>query len=74
MVEEAKMANGIQEPKLKSIGELLSGSTRFQVPIYQRSFDWGKDEIEELWEDICLAVGKENEDYSLETIVLQSKG
>lgn len=63
---------GILPPELKSIEQLFSGSSVYQVPKYQRSFAWGNDEIEELWEDIELAQ-KRDGDYFLGTIVLQQK-
>jgi uncharacterized protein with ParB-like and HNH nuclease domain len=66
------MAN-ILDPHLKSMEELFSGNKTYFVPIYQRSFDWGKDEREELWEDITSAIAKTNEEYFLGTIVLKNK-
>lgn len=68
------MSNGILPPDLKPIQQLLSGDTIFAVPPYQRSFAWGKDEIEELWEDLMRAVREGREDYFLGTIVLQRSG
>ena len=65
------MPSGIQGPKLSSVGDLLQGNTVFKVPIHQRSFDWREDHTEELWEDICFAVNREDEDYFLGTIVLR---
>jgi uncharacterized protein with ParB-like and HNH nuclease domain len=65
------MSSGIQEPRLSSVGDLLKGNVLFKVPIHQRNFDWGKDEVEELWEDICFAVDRQDEDYFLGTVVLR---
>lgn len=67
------MPTGILPPELKSIEQLFTGDDRYSVPRYQRSFAWGKDEIEELWEDIISAVERKSE-YFLGTIVLQNIG
>jgi hypothetical protein len=66
------METGILPPELKSIEQLFTGDTRFTVPIYQRSFAWGADEVEELWEDISSAASRGG-DYFLGTIVLHKK-
>lgn len=40
-------------PKNQTIEELLgAGTAKLVVPSFQRDFDWGKDEAEELWNDI----------------------
>lgn len=64
------METGILPPELKSIEQLFTGDTRYVVPRYQRSFAWGKDEVEELWDDIISSVKRKGE-YFLGTIVLQ---
>ena len=66
------MQIGILPPELKSIEELFSGSVRFSVPKYQRSFSWTADETVELWDDLFGAVAREGE-YFLGTVVLQRK-
>lgn len=67
------METGILPPELKSIKQLFTGDTVHSVPIYQRSFSWGPDEIEELWEDIVSTVDRKS-DYFLGTVVLQKRG
>jgi len=67
------MNKGILPPELKSIEQLLTGDARFAVPKYQRSFAWGQDEVEELWEDILAATDRGG-DYFLGTLVLHKKG
>jgi hypothetical protein len=67
------MNNGILPPELKSIEQLLTGDARFAVPKYQRSFAWGQDEVEELWEDILNATNRGG-DYFLGTLVLHKRG
>jgi len=71
-LEVYPMQIGILPPELKSIEELFSGSVRFSVPKYQRSFSWTADETLELWDDLFGAVGREGE-YFLGTVVLQRR-
>jgi len=66
------MQIGILPPELKSIEQLFAGDARFSVPKYQRSFTWGPDEVEELWEDLVAAMQRQGE-YFLGTIVLHRK-
>src|ERR1051325_1776090 len=67
------MNKGILPPELKSIAQLLTGDACFAVPKYQRSFAWGQDEVEELWEDIQSAATRGG-DYFLGTLVLHRRG
>jgi len=67
------MDQGILPPELKSIEQLFTPDAVFSVPLYQRSFAWGPDEIDELWEDVLSALTRKAE-YFLGTIVLQSVG
>jgi uncharacterized protein with ParB-like and HNH nuclease domain len=67
------MEAGILPPELTSIEKLFTGDARFSVPQYQRSFAWGSDEIEELWEDLKDATSRKG-DYFLGTVVLQRTG
>ncbi len=35
-----------------TLQELLEGSKQYQVPLYQRTYSWKKDQLLRLWEDI----------------------
>ena len=35
-----------------TLQELLGGAKQYQVPLYQRSYSWGKSQLVKLWEDI----------------------
>ena len=50
--------------------DVLGSKIQFQVPIYQRRYEWGKKECERLWDDL-LRVGKDEdtESYFLGSIV-----
>ncbi|MBR0158217.1 MAG: DUF262 domain-containing protein [Clostridia bacterium] len=60
-----------------SMQELFNGSTpaTYEVPIYQRNFAWGKDEISALVQDIYDAFRKDSESiYYIGTLVSFNKG
>ena len=40
-----------QETTLK---ELLEGTKQYQVPLYQRTYSWVKEQHERLWSDLVL--------------------
>jgi len=65
---------GILPPELKAIEPLFSGDKVFTVPKYQRNFSWGKDEVQELWEDTVAAADVKKQDYFLGTIVVRDLG
>lgn len=35
-----------------TLQELLGGARQYQVPLYQRTYSWGKDQLDKLWEDV----------------------
>lgn len=35
-----------------TLQELLGGEKQYQVPLYQRTYSWGRDQLDKLWEDI----------------------
>jgi uncharacterized protein with ParB-like and HNH nuclease domain len=35
-----------------TLQELLGGAKQYQVPLYQRSYSWGRNQLDKLWEDI----------------------
>jgi uncharacterized protein with ParB-like and HNH nuclease domain/alkylated DNA nucleotide flippase Atl1 len=35
-----------------TLQELLGGAKQYQVPLYQRTYSWGKDQLDKLWEDV----------------------
>ena len=74
------MAGSTFDSKSKTIGELLSASTRERiiVPQFQRGYEWGKKHVEAFWKDILqfrkestLAGGPEK--YFLGPIVILQK-
>lgn len=55
---------------------LGSDSTRYEIPLYQRTFDWNKVQFQKLWDDIVSLAGERMTDKSgehfLGTLVLDS--
>ena len=35
-----------------TLQELLGGAKQYQVPLYQRTYSWGTEQLDKLWEDI----------------------
>lgn len=63
-----------------SLGELLERSNRFRVPLYQRSYAWGEQQIDQLLEDLYLAFKKNTDGtikkephYYLGTLVVMQR-
>lgn len=45
----------------------------YKVPLYQRSYSWGKQQVDDYWQDMLRAV-RENSQYFLGTLVFSSAG
>ena len=59
-------------PGKSTIDQLFNGSRVFEVPFYQRSYVWGKEEWERFLDDM-ISVGKRKENYFLGSIILKQK-
>lgn len=35
-----------------TLQELLGGEKQYQIPLYQRTYSWGREQLDKLWEDI----------------------
>lgn len=35
-----------------TLQEVLGGAKQYQVPLYQRTYSWGTEQLDKLWEDI----------------------
>ena len=58
---------GAFKPDTKTIRSIFGGpSSYYQIPDYQRPYDWGDEEIEQLWEDIYSAFDSRDEYYFLD--------
>jgi hypothetical protein len=63
------MANAFLDTSLTGIGDVLK-ERRLAVPVYQRSYSWEDEQVEELWDDIASAVDIDAPEYFLGTVVL----
>ena len=69
------MRNKVLPLKEMSIAEIYNGDkATFEVPIYQRNYAWGKDEISTLIQDVYDAYLKSKETYYIGTLVSFHKG
>lgn len=55
--------------EFSSISELLEGDSLFEVPAYQRGFEWQKDEFKDLWIDLDR-IGEHVERHFLGNVIL----
>ncbi|MEU9711522.1 DUF262 domain-containing protein [Streptomyces sp. NPDC047967] len=58
-----------------TFSKLVQGETQFQVPLYQRTYTWQRDELRRLWDDVLEVVedeqaGKEPAAHFLGSVVL----
>lgn len=57
-------------PEKKTIEDILSSTrTKFSVPSYQRSFDWGKGELQELIDDLKEIKNSKDKDLFLGNLI-----
>ena len=59
----------------RSVGDIFTVNKRYLVPRFQREYSWGKEEIDEIWDDDSQEIsvrGKQekNEEYFIGCIVL----
>jgi alkylated DNA nucleotide flippase Atl1 len=40
--------------KETTLQEILGGTKQYQVPLYQRAYSWGNDQLAKLWDDLVL--------------------
>jgi len=58
------------KPNSLTINKLLTDSDAlYQIPIYQRPYKWGDDEIDKLWDDILESYKNEAPNYFLGSII-----
>jgi len=56
--------------KTKSVGEIFTGTTKFEVPKHQRDYSWTAIEVEELFTDIESSQVKSSPSYYVGMLVL----
>ena len=64
-------SSGIFYPDVTNISNLFCNVNCFyRIPRYQRGYDWGKEQIDKLWDDILNAIESEFQSYFLGPIIL----
>ena len=62
---------GVFKPDTKNVKSVFGEPTSyFQIPDYQRPYDWGDEEIQQLWDDIYSAFDGQEDFYFLGPMVL----
>ena len=55
----------------KSIKEIFDVTNKYIIPLYQRNYAWGKEQIEALIQDICEAYERDKEgNYYIGSLVV----
>ncbi len=63
------------KPNSLTINKLLTDSDAlYQIPVYQRPYKWGDDEIDKLWDDILESYRNEEPNYFLGSIITAKSG
>lgn len=63
------------KPNSLSINKLLTDSDAlYQIPIYQRPYKWGDDQVDKLWDDILESFRNEENNYFLGSIITARSG
>lgn len=60
--------------KTKSVGEIFTGTTKFEVPKHQRDYSWTDIEVDELFHDIESSQNKSSPAYYIGMLVLVEPG
>ena len=63
------------KPNSLTINKLLTDSDAlYQIPVYQRPYKWGDDEVDKLWDDILESYLNEEPNYFLGSIITAKSG
>jgi len=58
------------KPQSLTIKELFGNAdSLYQIPIYQRPYKWGTEQVEQLWEDLCEAYESDEPNYFLGSVI-----
>jgi uncharacterized protein with ParB-like and HNH nuclease domain len=57
------MTNFNFNPENKSFSDIITSTTEYEVPSYQRNYSWGKDQLEDLHSDIQEAMNTKENHY-----------
>lgn len=63
------MSNKAVETNLQSLEDQLKQFDKIKIPQYQRSYDWGENEVATFWADIRESMNQDRESYFIGPIV-----
>jgi uncharacterized protein with ParB-like and HNH nuclease domain len=61
---------GVFKPDTKTVRDVFDGTNYYQIPDYQRPYDWRDEEIGKLWEDVYSAFDGKDETYFMGSVIL----
>jgi hypothetical protein len=65
------MSELIENPVVKTLDDLFDRTTTYRIPMYQRDFSWGSEEVEEFLDDVfSLGNSDGTEEHFFGTLVL----
>ncbi|GAA1051928.1 DUF262 domain-containing protein [Dietzia natronolimnaea] len=68
------MTTSAQQANALSVGELFSGADRYVIPLYQRNYTWGEEQIHQLVADIRTAYREDpHSTYHLGNLVVSPR-
>ncbi len=62
------------DPKNQNLIEIFSENNRYQVPRFQRGYDWGKEQIENFWSDLESVNQKDKDSLFFGNFIFQNSG
>ena len=62
--KEKNATDIIKNPNLQSFGVLENTQNFYKIPYYQRSYEWGKDRVEDFWNDLIVPENKSSYNLS----------
>ena len=57
-------------PEYLTILKVFDGSSRYLIPVFQRQYSWGEEQVNDLFEDIYSAFNRNDSYYFLGSIIL----
>jgi len=63
------MSHMLQNPEVKSLEQIFDRRTQYQIPLFQRDYAWGEDEVDDLFADL-VRLHSSGEEHFFGTIVI----
>ena len=63
------MAHMLQNPEVKSLEQIFDRRTQYHIPMFQRDYAWGDEEVDDLFSDL-LRLHADNDEHFFGTVVI----